>query len=146
MNVAGTGPPGSYHCRQRSCDSLSGTVGGQRLEEDFGYHDDSKLRRSMTPNPESQTQDVCPPARRAITPGPEWGRYDSDEEDHGKKPAIGHKRQSSYLNAFDFVDNSQAPNQQVPAPSGGQMQHKSQSDYGKLPADKGGVQVCSPGE
>ena len=40
--------------------------------------------------------------RRAVTPGPDWGRYNSDEDEPDKgKLEISHNRQPSYLVAMD---------------------------------------------
>ena len=71
---------------------------------DDSYTENIRMKRSVTPNPDSGKEKVTALPRRAITPGPEWGHYDSDDD--SRTSTVVHQRQSSYLNALDCVDSS----------------------------------------
>ena len=71
-----------------------------------GKRDSNRYMRSLTPDLELREQEA-PVIRRSVTPGPEWGKYHSDDEDTTKpKPDITHLRQSSFLTAMDNVGRS----------------------------------------
>ena len=64
-------------------------------------------RRAITPTPDSHKSKVSTPVRRARTPGPDWGKYNSDDEElNDNKDGISHCRQPSYIFA---VDGDEAP-------------------------------------
>ena len=64
----------------------------------------SKYSRALTPNTEIGHSKEPPvaPVPRSVTPGPDWGKYHSDDELDGSA-GIAHFRQPSYLSAMDTV-------------------------------------------
>ena len=108
------------HQRQGSASSVDRTLrpGGQKHH----YHNNSNnnaLRqaapRARTPNPDDLLHsdvNAALPERRAMTPGPEWGRYDSDNDDNtdaaGTTGEHKHFRQSSYLTAMEELSKGLA--------------------------------------
>lgn len=85
----------------------------------------------MTPGPDQQGQDAQTIPRRAITPGPDWGRYNSGDEDETDGPSGAvHFRQSSYLQALDAVPGEKVHRSKTATHGGDPYYNAQRENYG----------------